>query len=152
MAAFLTIGGRREGLAQATPEAAQSGPKRYTLKGGEIELVYVPAASGTEAQLDYRDASGTRSFTGDDLSIEISPALGRLVSAALEYVADGYDKYLTLLVPDVNPEENGASASIQTVAIITKHLTTIGGPALIRGALQTYEVVELEGVAEFATG
>ena len=151
MAALLTIGSRREGLAQASPEVVQRGPSRYTLMGGEVDLVYVPSATGTDAQLDYRDASGTRSFSGDDLTSEISPALGRLVSIALEYVADGYDKYLTLLVPDANPEENGASASIQTAAIITKHLTSIGGPALVPGALQIYEVIELDGVAEFAT-
>jgi hypothetical protein len=149
--ALLATVGRADGLAQATPVAAGTAPSRYVLTSGDIEIVYVPAVSGAEARLDYRDASASVTFAGDDLSIENSRALGRFVSVGLEYVADGYDRYLTLLVPDVNPDESGRDVPISTVAIVTKHLTSIGGPALVEGALQTYEAVELEGVAEFST-
>jgi hypothetical protein len=73
------------------------------------------------------------------------------VSVVIEHVDDGYVRYLTLLVPDVNPDENGLDVPVSTLAVITDHLTSIGGPRLVKGALQRYEVIELEGVAQFAT-
>ena len=149
-AALLATTGRHDARAQATPEADNTGPIRYVLQGGETAIVYVPAVGGSAAQLEYRDAKGTLSFAGDELSVEQSPALAGLVSASIEYAPDGYERIVTLLVPDVNRDEIQPDVPIHTIAILTMHLTSIGGPALVKGALQTYEVVELDGVAEFA--
>jgi hypothetical protein len=151
-AALRAAGGGTVAGAQGTPEAGDRGPVRYALKGGDIEIVFTPAATGANATFDYRSASASIVFTGDEVRTERSTALGRFVSVNLEYAPDGYDRYLTLLVPDANPEEDGRTASVTTFAIITTHWTSIGGPALVRGALQSYEVVELDGVAEFETG
>jgi hypothetical protein len=141
--------GRRDVLAQATPVATTTEPVRYALKGGDVELVFVPAASPATARLDYRDAKASLTFTGDDLVAERSQALGQQVSVLIDYVADGYDRYLTLLVPEVNPDEDGGDVPVHTVAIVTTHKTSIGGPALVKGPLQTYKVIALDGTAEF---
>ncbi|HEY7032806.1 MAG TPA: hypothetical protein VH482_15790 [Thermomicrobiales bacterium] len=151
VAAFLATAGRRDALAEATPTAAPTGPNRYVLKGGDVEVIFVPAASTGTARLDYRDAKSSLTFTGDDLVVERSHALGQLVSVLIEYAADGFDRYLTLLVPEVNPDEDGGDVPIQTAAIVTTHWTSIGGPALVKGPLQTYAVVDLDGTAEFGT-
>src|SRR6266511_2831095 len=74
-AALLATTGRRAALAQATPEAGDMGPSRYVLKGGETEIVYVPAVAGGAAKLDYRDAKGSLSFAEEELDLEQSPAL-----------------------------------------------------------------------------
>lgn len=151
MATFLALGSRSEATAQGTPETAGTGPTRYQLRSGDIEIVFVPAVEGDELQLEYRDAASSITFSGDELTSEISPALGQFVSVAIEYVADGYEKYLTLLIPEVNPDEGGIDVPITTFAVMTRHLTSIGGPRLVKGALQRYEVLELEGVAQFST-
>jgi hypothetical protein len=57
--------------------------------------------------------------------------------------------YLTLLLPEINLSSDGAPTPFATLAILTAELTTIAGPGLIIGALQEYEVVTLEGTAEF---
>jgi hypothetical protein len=151
MAAFMTLGMRTEALAQGTPVSSDTWPTRYALKAGDLDIVFVPAIAGGEMQLEYRDAAASITFIGDDLSSEFNSALGRFVSVVIEQVDDGYDRYLTLLFPEVNPDENGFDLPISTVAIFTDHLTSIGGPRLVKGAIQRYEVVELEGVAQFAT-
>jgi hypothetical protein len=73
-----------------------------------------------------------------------------MVSVFLDAAPDAYTEYLTLLIPQVNRVEPQSDVPLQTVAILARHLTSIGGPRLVEGALQTYEVVVLEGVAEFA--
>jgi hypothetical protein len=149
VAAVLATTGRRHALGQSTPIAGPAPPTRYVLNGGGIDLVFVPAASAGAAKLDYRDAKATQTFTGDALIIETSKALGQLVSVLLESAPDGYDRYLTLLVPEVHPDKEGGDVAIHTVAIVTTHLTSIGGPDLVKGPLQTYEVIALDGTAEF---
>jgi hypothetical protein len=150
VATVLALGTRTEATAQGTPETADAGPTRYQLKGGDVEIVFVPAVESGEVQFEYRDAAASITFGGDDVTSEISPALGRFVSVVIEQVDDGYTKYLTLLVPEVNPDENGHEVPITTVAVMTRHMTSIGGPRLVQGALQRYDVVELEGVAQFS--
>lgn len=149
-AAFLAAGSQGVAMAQGTPVSTDAWPTRYVLSGGVLEIEFVPAVIGGEAQLDYRSADSTMTFAGDELTSEFSPALGRFVSVVIEQVDDGYERYLTLLVPEVNPDENGADVPISTLAIFTDHLTSIGGPGLVNGAIQRYEVVELEGVAQFS--
>jgi hypothetical protein len=151
MAAFLAIGSQADARAQGTPESADFWPSRYTLKSGEIEVSFTPANESGDVRLEYRDVAASITFTGDDVTSEISPAIGRFVSVVIEQVDDGYVRYLTLLVPNVNRDENGHDVPITTVAVMTRQMTSIGGPRLVKGALQRYEVIELEGVAQFAT-
>jgi hypothetical protein len=151
VAAIMAVANQTEALAQGTPVSTDALPARYALKAGDLEIAFAPAVAGGKARLDYRDADTTVSFTGEDLSSEFSPALGRFVSVVIEHVDDGYVRYLTLLVPEVNRDENGLDVPVSTLAVITDHLTSIGGPRLVKGALQRYEVIELEGVAQFAT-
>lgn len=145
---------RRAARSQATPTVVvgavdETGPRRYVLLGEEMAIVYEPAAGGV-ARLNYRDASASRSFTGDELDLAHNASLGQVATVLLEAVPDAYVRYLTLLVPDVNRDEDRSDVPIRTLAILTRHLTNIGGSALVKGALQTYDVVALEGVVEFA--
>ncbi len=57
--------------------------------------------------------------------------------------------FLTLLLPEINLNADGTPTPFATLAILTTHFTTIGGTSLIDGALQAYQVVALEGTAEF---
>lgn len=53
---------------------------------------------------------------------------------------------VSLLVPQINLNE-GDESPLSTPAILTTHRTSIGGPGLVEGQVQTYEVVALEGTA-----
>ncbi|MEA2514614.1 MAG: hypothetical protein QOJ59_4101 [Thermomicrobiales bacterium] len=157
VATLLATVGRRNAHAQATPPAAggtadgadDTGPRRYTLSGEQTAIVFVPATAGGAAQLDYRGATDSLSFAGDEVDTARAEPLGQLATVVLESAPDGFVRYLTLLVPEVNRDEDQPDVPISTLAILTTHWTSIGGPALVKGALQTYEVAALDGVAEF---
>jgi hypothetical protein len=70
-----------------------------------------------------------------------------LITVTLEVVPDLHTLSLTLLVPQINLGDAGAASAFSTLAIMTTHLTSIGGPDLVRGPLQTYEEVTLSGMA-----
>ena len=53
---------------------------------------------------------------------------------------------VSLLVPQINLND-GDESPLSTPAILTTHRTSIGGPGLVEGQVQTYEVVALEGTA-----
>jgi hypothetical protein len=97
--------------------------------------------------LTYQGPFGSHSFTGDEIRWE-DTGIGELVAAGpLEAVSDLYVVTLTLLVPDVNLIGGGAETTIATLAVLTTHHTSVGGPGLVQGALQTYEAVPLQGTA-----
>ena len=68
-----------------------------------------------------------------------------MVTVTLETVPDLHTITLTLIVPDINLSD--CATEFKTIVICTTHKTSIGGPNLIKGALQTYEVIELQGTA-----
>jgi hypothetical protein len=146
--------GRVEVRAQASPPAAEgaddAGPLRYALTGGDTTIDYLPAAGGEPARLAYHAGDTEMEFAGEEITEESSAGLGRLVTVMIEAVPDGYVRDLTLLVPDVNPVDGQPSVPVATLAIVTTHLTSIGGPRLVAGPLQEYEVVAVAGTAEFA--
>ena len=82
--------------------------------------------------------------------------LGTLATATLESVPDLHELTVTLAVPEVNLRDDGGEAPVETFLVRTRHRTSIGGPALVDGALQVHEVVALYGIArasaEPATG
>ncbi|MBC6420508.1 MAG: hypothetical protein GDA43_12725 [Hormoscilla sp. SP5CHS1] len=67
----------------------------------------------------------------------------------IEQIPDLRIVILTLIVPAVNLPTNRRQIPIKTIAIETTNATSIGGPALVKGPLQTYQILELEGTARF---
>lgn len=76
-----------------------------------------------------------------------SSPLGTLVTVVLELVPDRHTLTATLVLPDINVGDRQV-IRFSTVVILTTNLTSIGGPALVIGPLQTYQVVKLGGVAQ----
>jgi hypothetical protein len=85
---------------------------------------------------------------GEFLEVMTIEPFGQVATVDLEYAPDAYSRYLSLLVPEVNWDGAEPEVAIQTLAIVTDQLTSIGGPALVEGALQRYEAIELAGVVE----
>jgi hypothetical protein len=148
-AAFLLAAGGRTALGQATPQAQGQMANYFVLSAEGTEISYAATSLTGLPLLTYQGRFGSHNFAGDAIHREVT-AIGELVMAGpLESIPDLWDVSLTLLVPDVNLIAGGAATSIATLAVLTTHHTSIGGPALVQGALQTYEVVALQGTAEF---
>jgi hypothetical protein len=134
-------------LAQATPTEARQRPNSYQLRGDGMEITYASSSYSGEPTFALGGPATDLRFHGDEIGIEQTDTLGQLVSVMTDAVADGYTQWLTVLIPIVNITP-GEPAAFSTVAIQTRHLTNIAGPDMIDGALQTYEVIPLEGTAE----
>lgn len=124
-----------------------TGAIRFELSGAGVQVDYLDS---TSAQLRYRDEERDRVLAGGELRIETT-VIGTLATGTLESIPDLGNVTVTLAVPGVNLPDEG-SAEIETVLIRTRHRTSIGGPALVDGALEVYECVPLTGTATAAEG
>ena len=119
-------------------------PNLYELACDGISLTYWTSSIDGRAQLSF--ARGDRSWVFRDEEIRaVSREIGRLITVTLEASPDLETITLTLVLPQVNLE--GSESQIKTVAVLTRHLTSIGGPRLVKGQVLTYEPFELAGVA-----
>ena len=120
-------------------------PNLFELTGEYARILTYSTTSITgQPQFFYRDQQREFSFTGDDIR-SLDSEIGTMITVTLE-VIDDHTLTLTLLLPRINLGA-GKESAFSTLAILTTHLTSIGGPPLTEGPLQTYEVVELEGTA-----
>ena len=94
--------------------------------------------------LDYRDRQRGLIFGAVEID-SLERGIGRMHTVTLDANPDSHTLTLTLLLPQINLE--GRRDSFETLAIRTEHLTSIGGPDLVKGPLQTYDVVRLRGTA-----
>lgn len=123
-------------------------PNLFELRGRNVEITYGILRRRGEF-LDYHDNRRDLTFSGENGEIDsLESTIGKLITVTLEVVEDSHDLTLTLLLPRINLE--GQSDSFETLAIRTKQLTSIGGPGLVEGPLQTYDVVQLRGTASQA--
>src|SRR4051794_13933863 len=150
VAAFLLVASGGAALGQAaTPQAQGSVANYFVLNGENTQISYATTSLSGVPQLTYQGQFGSHSFSGEQID-HVDTDIGELVMVRpLQVIPDLWEVSLTLLVPDVNLVAGGAETPIATVAILTTHNTSIGGPQLVQGALQTYETVALQGTAEF---
>jgi hypothetical protein len=119
----------------------------FTFTGkDDTQIVYSTSSITGEPQFTYRDRTRDRRFRGDDIAVASSP-LGTLVTVMLEATPDLSTLTATLVLPDINLGDRQV-IRFSTVVILTTNLTSIGGPALVTGPLQTYQVIGLSGVAQ----
>ena len=122
-------------------------PNVYQLAGDGIELTYTVSNINGEAQLDYQDAQGSRTFTGNETTSEQS-ALGTLVTVFLLGTIDSGSTTLTLIVPAVNLGTT-TQQPIETFAVVTTNLFSILELHTPRQT-QVYHVSSLQGTAGLA--
>jgi hypothetical protein len=119
---------------------------RFVLKGDDgLEVTYDSTSFSGDARLDFRGATREKAWSGEQIRSTETP-IGMLASAELEGVPDGYSILVSLLVPSVNVKDG--EEEIETVLIETKIRTSIGGPQLVSGALQTYKLHSVRGTAQ----
>jgi hypothetical protein len=127
--------------------SAGSKANLFTFTGkDDTQIVYSTTGIKGEPQLTYQDPTRDLSFSGDDIAVTSSP-LGTLVTVVLEVIPDLHTLTATVVLPDINLGTRKV-IRFSTVVILTTNLTSIGGPDLVIGPLQTYQVIKLRGVAQ----
>jgi hypothetical protein len=128
--------------------AAGQEPNLFELKGPGIEVTYSTSSFSGQPIFTYKDRKVSLTFQGEEIR-RLETDTGPQVTVTLEQIPDLLTLTLTLLLPAINLE--GTECPFQTYAIITTHKTSIGGPDLVKGALQTYRVKALKGMARLVT-
>jgi hypothetical protein len=122
----------------------------FELEGEGLQITYGILRQRREF-LDYRDEQRDLTFSGEKSEIgSFESGIGRMVIVTLEIIPGSHELTLTLVLPQINLE--GRGSSFESLAIRTRHLSSIGGSALVEGSLQTYDVLPLRGAAAWAAG
>lgn len=126
---------------QPAPRPRLAPVTQYHLSGDGMQITY---HSGTPdvARLQYNG----KTYQGRALFHETTMS-GHVVSVILENVPDLHTTSLSLTLPQANCPSTMRSTSIHTFAVITTGRTSIGGPALVSGQIQSYKLVPLTGNA-----
>ena len=124
-------------------------PNMFILQGvgpkyKDVHISYSTSSITGKPLFNYKDSKGTHSFTGDEIRTQ-KTEIGTMATVTLESIPDFHVMTLTLLVPAINLD--GSSREFKTIAIRTTEKNTIGGPRLIKGAVQSYELIDLKGTA-----
>ncbi len=125
--------------------AAQSNDEKtgqanqYEFASPAVSVFYSPSSFGGEAQLRYiLGARNPLDFSGDEIRVE-QTEIGQLVSVTVAQVPDLKTVTMSLVIPDINLDA-GEPTLFESRIIFTTNHTTIGGPDLVKGPLQTYWV------------
>jgi hypothetical protein len=117
----------------------------YHLQGGGIHVTYASTSFTGQPQLTYQDASGTKNFSGDQLTTVETP-IGNLVTVTTHMTVDTGSITFSVLIPTVNLNATGHSAPVHTDGVTTVHRF---GPLPVSklGQIQVYTFVALHGSA-----
>ena len=127
-------------MAESTPANA------YDLKGADgVKVSYSASGFGGVPLFHYSDRRNDLSFKGDEIRTE-KTSIGTLVTVRLRDVPDLEGLDFTLVVPRVNVDESG-EGGVRTFGFWTLQRTSIGGPDLVDGQVESYRTLALSGTA-----
>jgi hypothetical protein len=124
-------------------------PNQFILNGvgqknKDVHISYSTNSITGKPVFNYEDSKDTYSLSGDEIRTQ-KTEIGTLVMVTLKNVPDLHAITLTLLVPSINLD--GSAQKFKTIAILTTCKTTIGGESLVKGMVQSYKVIDLQGTA-----
>jgi len=126
-------------------------PNQFVLDGighrhKDIHIIYSATSITGKTVFNYQDSKGTYSFTGDEIRTQKTET-GTMVTVTLESIPDLRVVTLTLMIPAANLDDS--ETKLKTIAIRTTNKTTLAGERLVKGQVQSYEVIDLRGTASF---
>ncbi|AKT36781.1 hypothetical protein [Chondromyces crocatus] len=116
----------------------------YELSCEEASISYSESGIDGKPQLSYAIPDRSYVFRAEEIRT-VPTELGRQLSVTLEATPDLEALTLTLLLPPVNLD--GEASAISTIAIVTRHRSSVGGPRMVRGQVLSYETLSLTGLA-----
>lgn len=121
-----------------------SQPSVYEMSGKDVQITFTRANARGLAELSYRAPRISKVFVGDEVRI-LRSEIGLQVTVTLYQVPDLKTVTATVLIPDINLE--GDAAAFKTTLLNTTHKTSIAGPDLVVGQVQSYYSRSLAGKA-----
>ena len=122
-------------------------PNKFDLCGvghrhKDILISYSTTSITGKPIFNYTDSEGTRNFTGDEIRT-LNTEIGTMVTVTLKLTVDTGNTTLALFVP--NFKLQGSAQEFNTIAIKSTNHTSF---LPITGALESYEVICLQGTAD----
>lgn len=119
----------------------------FELASGSLKITFSASSLDGKPQLSYHKGATSLNFRGNQLR-QTKTETGTLLSVTLNTVPDLRTVVLSLLLPQVNVEDRSPSTAVSVKAIETTIRSSIGGPNLVKGQVQTYKSYSLKGVAK----
>ncbi len=120
-------------------------PNHFVITGAGIKITYSTTSLNGLPLLTYKDQQRNLTFQGDEIR-QSDTEIGQQITVTIDEIPDLQTVTFTLLLPDINLDE--PEVHFQTIGILTTGRTSIGGPDLVKGALQTYRLKNLKGTAQ----
>lgn len=112
----------------------------------DVQISFSTSSFAGDPLLHFRRGDQIHSFRGEEIRA-VATEFAVQVTVTIEAVPDLRSVTLTLLLPAINLRE-GRESPVETLAILTTSLTSIGGPQLVEGQIQRYQTIELMGEAQ----
>lgn len=124
-------------------------PNQFVLQGvghsfKDTHINYSTTSITGKPIFTYKDPKSTHNFTGEGIRTQ-KTEIGMMVTVTLEAVPDSHTTTVTLLLPTINLDDS--NKKFKTFAIETTSKDTIAGPHLVKGAVQSYEMIGFSGTA-----
>jgi hypothetical protein len=117
----------------------------FELKGGSSKIIYSSTSFEGPPNFNYEAAAGIQSFKGDEIG-HVDTEIGELVTVRIDRARG---TTLTVLLPIFHVNLNQDDMPFTTWAITaTRRRPEFGEAGSPVGALQTYGVDELQGIAQ----
>jgi hypothetical protein len=121
-------------------------PNLFELHRGATAITYSASGIDGRPRLHFEDGERQLDFAGEDIGT-LDSEIGKQVTVELSRLPDGETRVLTLLLPQVNLPEGRTDARFRGLVIFTTVRTSIGGPALVQGQVQSYSAKIYRGRA-----
>jgi hypothetical protein len=123
-----------------------SAPNLFNLEGDGATISFATSSIAGVPQFSYRDSEHNVSRSGEDIR-RLETEIGTLVTIDLAQIPDLQTIKVTLVLPTVNLPQPANVSDLQTIGILTTARTTIGGPNLVVGQIESYRTLYLRGTA-----
>jgi len=121
-------------------------PNQYQLSGKGLKISYNTSSFDGKPRLTYQKGKKQQNFAGDQIRVE-KTEIGSLLTVTIAMTVDRGFTTFSVLIPEIHLAKIGAKQAFKTTGIQTEHKTSIGGPGLVKGVLETYKVIPLSGSA-----
>ena len=118
----------------------------FELRNAPISIIFSTSGIDGKPHLTYQKGKTIQNFRGDQIDQQ-ETAIGTMVSVTLKSAPDLHSIVLSVLLPQVNIPNDKSRVVVKTEAIVTTIRTSIAGPKLVNGSVQTYKFTAMKGYA-----
>ncbi|MCW1968864.1 MAG: hypothetical protein KIH69_012205 [Anaerolineae bacterium] len=110
-------------------------PNLFQIRGRGLRVTYSTSSITGDPLLSYSGIYGDQQFRGEEIGLE-ETAIGMLVTVTVNRIPDAESALFTMLLPHINGDAKFKSVAFHTIA-----RTSIGGPNLVKGPIESYRPI-----------